>query len=132
LKLLPGHVGGLGFKLAKVGRRLRICESRVSPDYSSEPATATQKSRGGAGAWAAVVELAAEAELATEAELVAEAKLAAEVELKWAWRCPGGFGGEKGGAPGEYRPEFRGGHGRGFGCGGGGSFGGGAPGAITK
>jgi hypothetical protein len=64
LKLLPGHVGGLGFKLAKVGRQLRVCESRVSSDYSSEPAIATHKSRGGAGAWAAVAELAAEAELA--------------------------------------------------------------------
>jgi len=42
----------------------------------------------------------------------------------------GGFGGEKGGAPGEYRPEFRGGRG-GFGRGGG-SFSGGAPGAITE
>jgi hypothetical protein len=30
-------------------RRLRVCESRVSPDYSSEPATAMEKSRGGAG-----------------------------------------------------------------------------------
>lgn len=42
----------------------------------------------------------------------------------------GGFGGEKTGAPGEYRPEFRGGRG-GFGRGGGG-FAGGAPGALTE
>eukprot|EP00244_Chara_vulgaris_P009142 TRINITY_DN37_c0_g1_i5.p1 TRINITY_DN37_c0_g1~~TRINITY_DN37_c0_g1_i5.p1 ORF type:complete len:188 (-),score=40.98 TRINITY_DN37_c0_g1_i5:267-830(-) len=38
-------------------------------------------------------------------------------------RAPGAFG-DKGGAPGEYRPDFRG---RGFGRGGGGGFGGGAP-----
>ncbi|KAL2642510.1 hypothetical protein R1flu_010097 [Riccia fluitans] len=44
-----------------------------------------------------------------------------------------GFGGEKGGAPGEYKPEFRGGSsgGRGgFGRGGGGFGSGGAPGAA--
>ncbi|CAM6122609.1 unnamed protein product [Calypogeia fissa] len=47
----------------------------------------------------------------------------------------GGFGGggEKGGAPGEYRPEFRGGSGgRGAFGRGGGSFGGGAPGAPAE
>ncbi|XP_024364000.1 small ribosomal subunit protein eS10z [Physcomitrium patens] len=51
-----------------------------------------------------------------------------------AGRGDSGFGGDKGGAPGEYRPEFRGGRG-GFGRGGGGGsggFGGGAPGAITE
>lgn len=46
-------------------------------------------------------------------------------------RGDSGFGGDKGGAPGEYRPEFRGGRG-GFGRGGGGGFGGGAQGAIIE
>ncbi|KAH8940445.1 hypothetical protein BDL97_15G088700 [Sphagnum fallax] len=47
------------------------------------------------------------------------------------YRSSSGFGGEKGGVPGDYRPDFQSGGGRGFGRGGGG-FNSRAPSAITE